>query len=57
MSNTIDENKLREAKEKLACHIQPPNAHAVSAGSSCGTSYVPQAGEKVKLTQMTTAGG
>lgn len=26
-NNTIDEKKLAEAKEKLACHIMPPGQH------------------------------
>ena len=26
-NNTIDEKKLAEAKEKLACHILPPGHH------------------------------
>lgn len=61
MSNefNIDDNKLREAKEKLACHIEPPKAHAApSTESSCGTSAPAfMDGDKVKLTQLTTAGG
>jgi len=77
MSEKISEEKLKEAKEKLACKIESPEAHAarkaaeaekVSAGtvsdaqnSSCGIS-APQEGAvsadgKVRLTQMTTAGG
>ena len=58
MTANIDEDKLRAAKEKLACHIQPPNAHAVQTAASCS---VPQAAEvasdRVRLTQMTSAGG
>ena len=51
-TNNIDENKLREAKEKLACKIEPPKKAATGCGaSSCAS------GEQVKLTQMTTAGG
>lgn len=63
-NSNIDENKLREAKEKLACHIQPPSAHATAAQpaleevSSCGSACsVAMPSEKVRLTQMTSAGG
>jgi hypothetical protein len=58
MSN-IDEQKIKEAKEKLACHIVPPSMRTAehSSGSSSETAYVPKPGEKVRLTQMTTAGG
>jgi len=82
MSN-IDEEKLKEAKAKLACHIEPPKGSAYAkmlaeqeqkseesqaktvrssaesscAVSSCGTSDLPSAGEKIRLTEMTSAGG
>ena len=82
MSN-IDEEKLKEAKAKLACHIEPPKGSAYArmlaeqekkaeekpalktesaadsscAVSSCGTADVPAQGEKIKLTEMTSAGG
>ena len=62
--NKITEEKLKEAREKLACHILPPGAHAETpeeetAGSSCGTSpdCAVSAEGKVRLTQMTSAGG
>lgn len=32
-NNTIDEKKLAEAMEKLACHIMPPGQHDDSADS------------------------
>jgi hypothetical protein len=54
MDNTIDKEKLNEAKAKLACHIEPPKS---SASSSCSTGPVPAQGGKVRLTEMTTAGG
>ncbi len=63
-SSNIDEQKLIEAKEKLACHIQPPSAHASAAknvqedASSCGSACsAAMPSEKVRLTQMTSAGG
>ena len=75
MSN-IDEKKLKEAKAKLACHIEPPKGSAFAkmlaeqektaepaaeesscAVSSCGTAEVPHKGEKIRLTEMTSAGG
>ena len=57
----IDENKLTAAKEKLACHIQPPGSHA-SGGNSCteadpGQDDFIDADGNVFLTRMTTAGG
>ena len=67
MSNTtIDEKKLAEAMEKLACHIEPPKqraesdtdfqsaSHAASGGSQAD--FITDDG-RVLLTQMTTAGG
>ena len=48
MGKVIDDKTLQEAKEKLACHIEPPKPKAPS--------FVDQTG-KVLLTQMTTAGG
>ena len=88
MSKTIDDEKLREAKAKLACHIEPPKGSpyaemlaqsglssdassepaAVSSetpsaascgtasGASCGTA-APAQGGKIRLTEMTSAGG
>ena len=70
MSNTIDENKLREAKEKLACKIEPTKyAYGTAAGNSLHAADTeiqkPQtapdgfigANGEVLLTRMTTAGG
>ena len=54
-TNNIDENKLREAKEKLACKIEPPKKVTNECGSS--SCAVGASSEQVKLTQMTTAGG
>ncbi len=71
----MNDDKIKEAKAKLACHIEPPKgspyaemlaqnglssdasetAHA-QTGSSCGTA-APVQGEKIRLTEMTSAGG
>ena len=64
MGNEIDEKKLKEAKEKLACHIRPPEHKSESSSqtaSSCGTSgvqadFIDENGN-VLLTRMTSAGG
>ena len=64
MSNDIDEKKLNEAKEKLACHIEPPKQKAETStqpASSCSISgaqadFIDGNG-KVLLTRMTSAGG
>lgn len=68
MSNyKYDENVIAEAKEKLACHIEPPKAMPAgdaadrSAGESSSkggdqTDFIDENG-KVLLTQMTAAGG
>ena len=65
MNNAKDEKKLKEAKEKLACHIEPPKQKAESDGSqsasSCSISgaqadFIDENG-KVLLTRMTSAGG
>ena len=65
MGSEIDEKKLKEAKEKLACDIEPPVKKAESSGSqaasSCGSSgaqadFIDENG-KVLLTRMTSAGG
>ena len=48
MGNKIDDKTLQEAKEKLACHIEPPKPKAPDFVDSTG---------KVLLTQMTSAGG
>jgi len=65
MSNEINEEKLKEAKEKLACHIRPPEHKSESSSSrtasSCGTSgaqadFIDENGN-VLLTRMTSAGG
>ena len=62
MGKEIDEKTLNEAKEKLACKIEPTTyANADSAGgSSCATGgqtgFIDSTG-RVLLTQMTSAGG
>ena len=66
MGREIDDKTLQEAKEKLACHIEPPGHAAQSktsgdtGGVSCAPggqgSFIDPTG-KVLLTQMTTAGG
>ena len=65
MGNEIDEKKLKEAKEKLACHIRPPEHKSESRGSqaasSCSASgaqadFIDENGN-VLLTRMTSAGG
>lgn len=47
MSNMIDDEKLKRAKEQLACHIEPPKPGQP----------VPSASERIRLTEMTAAGG
>ena len=54
MNNNIDPEKLKEAKAKLACHIEPPGTPSGRSGSP-GT--VAARNDKVRLTEMTTAGG
>lgn len=70
MKNEIDEKKLAEAKEKLACKIEPTTftdggiSSAASAGSDHGAGktaaaqddFIGENGE-VYLTRMTSAGG
>lgn len=62
-NNTISEEALAAAREKLACHIQPPGAHKApetpdNSEASCGSSCsIQPAGGTVRLTQMTSAGG
>ena len=64
-SDKNDERKIEEAKAKLGCKIEPPgkagDSHSTDqgAGASCdgGQSEIDFASEKVRLTQMTTAGG
>ncbi len=48
MGKEIDDKILQEAKEKLACHIEPPKPKAPDFVDTSG---------RVLLTQMTTAGG
>ncbi|MBR3125605.1 MAG: hypothetical protein IKF42_09370 [Mogibacterium sp.] len=48
MDKIIDDKTLQEAKEKLACHIEPPKPKTPDFVDSTG---------KILLTQMTTAGG
>jgi len=60
MNNNIDEKKIQEAKEKLACKIGPREEHKPAADTgSCGSSScaVAPSASSVRLTQMTTAGG
>ncbi len=62
MGRKIDEKTLKEAKEKLACKIEPA---AYGDGSASGSSSHASGGQadlidetgKVLLTQMTSAGG
>ena len=64
MSMDINDEKLKEAKEKLACHIEPPKQKAERSSqpaSSCSTSaaeadFIDENGN-VLLTRMTSAGG
>ena len=48
MGKEIDDKTLQKAKEKLACHIEPPKPKAPDFVDSTGN---------ILLTQMTTAGG
>ena len=48
MDKVIDDKTLQDAKEKLACHIEPPKQKAQMSDAQTG---------KVLLTQMTSAGG
>ncbi len=84
MSNNVDPEKLRAAKEKLACHIEPPKGSAYAealaksgavnaapedpgadscdmgtGGGSCGAPAFDnnKTGDKIRLTEMTSAGG
>lgn len=83
MGKEITEEKLKEAKAKLACHIEPPKGSAfvkalaeqaasaasdgntetvssssVSDGGSCSASGgIPMRDGKIRLTEMTSAGG
>ena len=67
MGSAINDEKLKEAREKLACHIEPPkqrvadSADSAQPASSCGISgaqadFIDDNG-KVLLTRMTSAGG
>lgn len=62
MGKAIDDKTLQEAKEKLACKIEPAayGDGSVTGVSSCATGgqadFIDQTG-KVLLTQMTSAGG
>ena len=62
----VTEEKLIEAKEKLACHILPPGTHsAADTGTAATQTAMSATGQRdfidstgrVLLTQMTTAGG
>lgn len=62
MGKGIDDKTLQEAKEKLACKIEPATYADGSAagGSSCaagGQSDFIDSSGKVLLTRMTSAGG
>lgn len=67
MDTNITDEQLREAKAKLACHIEPPGQHRTAdteqtsaPGASCTAADASRgmgADNKVRLTQMTTAGG
>ena len=76
MSNKMTEKKIREAKAKLACHIEPPKGSPYAemlaqsglssdapsespsaAAPSCGAAPAPVQGNKIRLTEMTSAGG
>ena len=62
MSRDIDEKTLKEAKEKLACKIEPAaygdgNSSGVSSHASGGQADFIDSTGKVLLTQMTSAGG
>ena len=65
-NKSIDEEKLRAAKEKLSCRILPPGSRASHTDatpspevSSCTPlSYnVNKTADKIRLTEMTSAGG
>ena len=65
IGNELNEEKLKEAKEKLACHIRPPENKSENSSSqpasSCGSSgaqadFIDENGN-VLLTRMTSAGG
>jgi hypothetical protein len=63
MGRDIGEEELKTAKEKLACHIQPPG-HAKTEQPEGGSSAAPVSPDdfigpdgRVYLTRMTTAGG
>ena len=66
-SSKVSEEKLQEAREKLACHILPPSERPLphetegDTASSCGSSgsscdFIDPSG-RIRLTQMTSAGG
>ena len=62
MGKEIDDKILQEAKEKLACKIEPAafTDGSTAGGSSCaigGQADFIDATGKVLLTQMTSAGG
>lgn len=67
MGSNIDSDKIREAKEKLACHIQPPGTHspwadAVAAAESQEAparrdEEIRTSSDRIRLTEMTAAGG
>ena len=59
MGNKIDDEKIKQAKAKLACHIEPPKKKAPDSTEppkQTAHDFIDPSG-KVLLTQMTTAGG
>jgi len=52
------EKRIEEAKEKLACHIEPPGSHAHNPeGPKKSAANAIDADGRVRLTQLTDAGG
>ena len=52
------EKRIEEAKEKLACHIEPPGSHAHTPVNERKTAAAAaDADGRVRLTQLTDAGG
>lgn len=57
MEKKITEEKLKAAKEKLACHIQPPGQSSHASGAAAAEEPFIDPDGTVHLTRMTTAGG
>ena len=52
------EKRIEEAKEKLACHIEPPGSHSHAQKSpKKPAAAAADADGRVRLTQLTDAGG